>query len=277
MKTYNEMAASALRRIEEHKAESRNRKKYMKQTAIPIVSLCLAAAVGAGVWQSGLFTDKLTPPTEHHAVSDVSVSSINTDASDKTESTDEYRGVVGIHVNTIEGTAAAAKRYLDPDSHYQETWNTERCAEYFGRDLSALTFSSADSGWKYVGSKEAVFTFSNDGTVADDWSYFHYKRGENQTLTISASRICYPFDCLYELSSETKTVFKVSTGGKYVVLGGIPMDQQTADRGVTDGYKTIYEFCVADFEWNGVFYRIQTKNVTGKEFYGIIRLLLSYK
>ena len=51
MKTYNEMAQSALGRINEHEAEKKKRKKL----AVPAVSLCLAAVLGIGAWQSGLF------------------------------------------------------------------------------------------------------------------------------------------------------------------------------------------------------------------------------
>ena len=51
MKTYNEMAQSALSRISEHEAE----KKKRRRLAVPAAALCLAAVLGIGAWQSGLF------------------------------------------------------------------------------------------------------------------------------------------------------------------------------------------------------------------------------
>lgn len=54
MKSYEEMARSALSRIEAHETEKKNRKKTAARIALPVVSICLLAGIGFGVWQSGL-------------------------------------------------------------------------------------------------------------------------------------------------------------------------------------------------------------------------------
>lgn len=54
MKTYEEMAHDALRRIEDHKEEQIRRRKAI---TAPVVSLCLVAVLALGAWQSGLFNN----------------------------------------------------------------------------------------------------------------------------------------------------------------------------------------------------------------------------
>lgn len=51
MKTYNEMAENALRRIEEHEKDKRKKQKIIART-LPILSICLVALLGVGVWLS---------------------------------------------------------------------------------------------------------------------------------------------------------------------------------------------------------------------------------
>lgn len=55
MKSYEEMAQNALDRIGDYKAEQKNRRKTVTRIAVPALSLCLAALLGIGAWQSGLF------------------------------------------------------------------------------------------------------------------------------------------------------------------------------------------------------------------------------
>lgn len=55
MKTYNEMAQSALERIENHEAEQKKKRKAAAKIAVPAVSLCLAAVLGFTAWQTGMF------------------------------------------------------------------------------------------------------------------------------------------------------------------------------------------------------------------------------
>jgi len=54
MKTYEEKAHSVLSRIEEEKETIAARKMKTKRTAMPIMSVCLAAALCVGVWNTGV-------------------------------------------------------------------------------------------------------------------------------------------------------------------------------------------------------------------------------
>ena len=58
MKTYEEMAQSALNRIGEYEAERKKRRKTAAKIAAPAVSLCLVAVIGLGAWKAGVFEKK---------------------------------------------------------------------------------------------------------------------------------------------------------------------------------------------------------------------------
>lgn len=59
MKSYEEMAQSALGRIEAYKTAQEKRRKSALRMVTPAVGLCLAAVLGVGLWKSGLI--KQTP------------------------------------------------------------------------------------------------------------------------------------------------------------------------------------------------------------------------
>jgi len=54
MKSYNEMAVSALQKIEEHEKMQKHRRKIITKIATPMLSFCLIALLGIGVWQFGM-------------------------------------------------------------------------------------------------------------------------------------------------------------------------------------------------------------------------------
>lgn len=56
MKTYEEMADSALGRIEKLEKEKKKRRKTAARIVLPALCVCMAAGLGFGAWQAGLFT-----------------------------------------------------------------------------------------------------------------------------------------------------------------------------------------------------------------------------
>lgn len=60
MKTYSEMANHALQRIAEHEKKQRKKKKILAHTVAPVLSICLIALIGVGVWKSRQF-DQTSP------------------------------------------------------------------------------------------------------------------------------------------------------------------------------------------------------------------------
>lgn len=61
MKSYNEMAAGALQKIEEYEKVQERRKKTITKIAAPALSFCLVALLGIGVWQFGMPQDAASP------------------------------------------------------------------------------------------------------------------------------------------------------------------------------------------------------------------------
>lgn len=55
MKSYEEMAQNALHRIGDYEMEQKRQKKSVTKIAAPVAGFCLAALLGIGAWQSGLF------------------------------------------------------------------------------------------------------------------------------------------------------------------------------------------------------------------------------
>ncbi len=64
MKTYEQMAADALRRIEEHEAAVRNRRRTCRRTAVPAAALCIAMLLGLGIHRSGIIKRPAVPVSE---------------------------------------------------------------------------------------------------------------------------------------------------------------------------------------------------------------------
>ena len=54
MKTYEEKACSALKRIEEETEARRKRKRAVTKVLTSVMGLCLVAMLGVGIWQSGM-------------------------------------------------------------------------------------------------------------------------------------------------------------------------------------------------------------------------------
>ncbi|MBQ2085027.1 MAG: hypothetical protein II464_02030 [Oscillospiraceae bacterium] len=58
MKTYEQMAHDALRRIEEYENLRRERRKAFNRAAVPALSFCIVALLGIGLWKSGVLDKK---------------------------------------------------------------------------------------------------------------------------------------------------------------------------------------------------------------------------
>lgn len=92
MKTYEEMAKSALERIDQYKIEQNKRIKRIIKITAPAFGFCLAAVLGFGAWQSGLF--KVNSPSvdlsgSELAKNNYSVSSIEPDTSEEMPEQDD--------------------------------------------------------------------------------------------------------------------------------------------------------------------------------------------
>lgn len=149
-------------------------------------------------------------------------------------------------LNKIINTVGGAARYLDPALHYREQWDAATMAAHVGVDLRTvakvlpepLTYSSLDT---------FTVTFKNDGTLVEDRCVVQFDGANGEAVTIMASRVGMPYDCMYMLETEETTPLRLRSSGEIIdVLVGAAM----IDR----------ELYVADFAYDGVNYRIKAEN-----------------
>lgn len=68
MKSYDETINTVLDRIGEYKTAQKRKKKIITRTVLPVCSVTLAAAIGIGAWQSGIFKSKSSVTLEDSTV-----------------------------------------------------------------------------------------------------------------------------------------------------------------------------------------------------------------
>lgn len=285
MKNYNQMANDVLRRIGEYETEQRSKRKVIKRVIMPICCFCLVALLGIGLWQGDFL--KPTPPIElgdsthigeKDWVDDNDGSGDNNDIdgdfspngqeappSDSTNSassegsatTDDFDKQL-FYVNEIKSTANAALKCRIPEEHYTEIWDEDKTAQYLGVYLNNV----GHYGLEYKGDGNHEVIFHKNGELAHDIMYFRYSFKETE-VSVATSKLSYPYDCLYELDENKETTFKL--GGKsYTVkfAGSVgSKSEQQAE---------LMELLVADFESNGVKYRVKAENISHIDFYKIV-------
>lgn len=112
MKSYDETINTVLDRISEYKTAQKRKKKIITRTVLPICSVTLAAAIGIGVWQSGIFKSKSSVTLKDSTVigekdyiePDELDNDIKTDAS----TTDQNKGQDDIYDRATYSTSSSA-------------------------------------------------------------------------------------------------------------------------------------------------------------------------
>ena len=82
MKTYEQMAHDALKRIDEYEGRKLERKKTVTRIAVPAMSFCLVALIGLGMWKSGLLKKQSVP------IVDANEPGTQTESTDSKDGTD---------------------------------------------------------------------------------------------------------------------------------------------------------------------------------------------
>ena len=164
--------------------------------------------------------------------------------------------------NKIINRISAAPKYRDPKEHYKELWSEKQINEYLGINLAKLSlFMPVDL--VYAQKDEFRMLFHNSGDIAEDYQSFFYEGVNNRKVKVSVSKIATPYDCVYELETADKT-FVVSTE---VLFGVLNNNKDSSE----------YDFCYADFESNGLSYRVEADNLTLKELYKIVEGIVGLK
>lgn len=243
MKNYEEMAQSALHKIEQHNQKINQRKRRIKQFALP-VSCCLLLLIGVQ-----LKNQYVSVPESEEYLS-------NSSGLEEIQQNEVLDNSTALYFNEVEKISVGSKRYFDPQLHHIENWNLDEISNYFGEDFSKLCFDSLLS-LNYVSRDCFPIMLTNDGKIVDDWSHFSYQN-DQQVVAISVSKIQPPYDTLYEYHNPQLTIFNTPQGNKEILLGQIKKEK----------------VLIADFQFNRLYYRVQGRNVKENDFYQIISTLL---
>lgn len=290
MKNYKEIADSVFDRREQYEIKKKKTKKMLTHTLTPICCVCLIALFGFGAWKGGLFDKQPISITGNHSsttsqgdeIDHNSTVSENTQGAtsqppqkdekpnslpngedrpnsdspnnDSPVASNSIGGqchpadiIFTLKANKITSTAVKAKLYFDPALYDQKTLTEKETMEYLGIDFSK--FNITDVSYRGVGVKNIIT--DKAGKVAYDTFAISY--GDN--ITILASKIGLPYDCLYELDNQKESTFYTGKEKKQTtaVIG-------TDDKG----------FYFADFRAGGIRYRVKMENCADISDIGIV-------
>ena len=286
MKNYDEITNDLLERRDQYETEQRNKRKVMKRAIMPICCFCLVALLGIGLWQ-GIFFNSKPPitlddstiigekdykddkdgsggendidgdwsPNGQETPPSNSTNSATSEGSDTTEDVNKQL----FFVNEIKSTVSAALKYLDPAEHYEETWDADKTAHYLGKYLNNIRHNELG----YQGNGDHKVTYKNNGELARDVMSFEYSF-KDTTVIVSTSKMGYPYDCIYGFDDEKITTYVESIP---VIFAGTV--------GTTAEHQVNKDFLVADFEHNGVNYRVKADNITHYDFYKVVQSIIT--
>lgn len=165
----------------------------------------------------------------------------------------------------IEEIIYGEKPYYPPEEYDEAEWNDTQAAEYFGRDFSALPLNSADQ-LVYTDNGAHKVILAKNGEIASDWYSFVYNgaAGSGKQVVVSVSKISPPSDCEYVTENAVQPSSKLF-GGTEIKLYLMP------------GYSgySWYEMCVADFELDGIYYRVEGKFTELESFYNVLETIIN--
>lgn len=174
--------------------------------------------------------------------------------SQSSETTDDAEKSL-FYLNKIENTAGAKFKYLDPSEHYEEIWDVDKTGQYLGVYLNNIRHN----GLSYQGDGTQTVTYSKNGELVRAIMSFSYSFKDTE-VNVRASKIGYPYDCLYSLDENKESRLKVGDGYYNVLFAGKSSENNPE----------IMALLVADFQNNGVKYRVKAENISHYDFYKIV-------
>ncbi len=157
---------------------------------------------------------------------------------------------------TIEPINKPAPKYYSPELYDNITWTDAQAAEYFGKDFSALSFMPDELSYK--GNNHTVI-FDKNGNIEKDWCYFRYDKGYGgSVVNLSVSKTGVPYDCVYATEDEV--------GASRCITPGIDVSYYM----YAHNKDTVLPLCVADFEKDGIYYRLEAENLEFDKFCDIL-------
>lgn len=257
---------------------------YLRYTAAAAAFICVAGVAG------GAAVIAKTRSTQDPAVSigpqviDPNDHSTIRHIPDKTEMPVIKMSEVYFYEDTSLGEdVGMARRYYDPELYDTVNWNKQDLTEYYGKELAPKYIPEGLSSSR--GNDTATVIIGKDGTVAldDAWlSYYHdfHEDGSPKLtedvaavkgFTVNASKLGMPFQCgIIVMPGDMKATMingtEVFFGHRSMQYG--PYDPETHE---PSGYYDIY---VAEFEFDGISYRITTDQLEATEIVMIVSSII---
>ena len=152
MKTYEEKARSALKRIEEETEARRKRKQAVTKVLTPVMGLCLVAMLGGGIWQSGMlgrYDAPIPGDTSSQGGSSIADTTDNTAYAVYTDSVHLPENNSGIAVDMMGCLVYMGKVYTQSADFYQYDAVTAQqlVGEYVGEAKGTLDCWSSQEDW----------------------------------------------------------------------------------------------------------------------------------
>ena len=272
MKNYDEVTSDLLKRRDRYVVEQKRKRKIFMGVATSLCCCCLVALLGFGMWHSGMFDSEpaitlgdSTIIGEKDYIHD-KVGEDSNPANDSQLGNDSTTKHL-FAINEITATISGALKYRDPELHYNEIWDMEKAVEYLGVDVPNAVAALPDGiGLKYNGNEEFSVVFKNDGTLVEDRMCYEFVGNDGVKITVLASKLRTPYDCLYTTDTEDVTNIRIPETDEVI---SVLVYAQNKSESTMD-----YDLYVADFEYNGIYYRICTENLTAYNLDSLIRELV---
>lgn len=276
MKNYNEVTNDLLERRDRYVTEQKKKRKRVMSVATSLCCFCLVALLGFGMWQGEMFDT--TPQTnlgEHSLNGDKEQSNPNKSGSlnNDNRNQESQGGQTTISenndsenydsankklfaINEITETISAALKYRDPKLHYKETWELAKSIDYLGVDIPNAVANLPDGipeelDLKYTEGSGFTVVYENNGTLVEDRMCYEFVGNDGAKVMILASKLRMPYDCLYSSDTDDVTRIRIPATDEIIPV-------RVYAQGKTE---TRYSLYVADFEYDGVYYRIHIENL----------------
>ena len=282
MKNYDELTTDLLERRDRYVTEQKKKRKRVMGVASSLCCFCLVALLGFGMWQGGMFD--ATPPAITGEQT-FSGDNNNTDQNDDIGLNDNKQNQGGetsipgsndiqdnndsttkrlFAINEITGTIDAAFKYRDPELHYNETWDLAKAIDYLGVDIPNAVAALPDGlGLKYIQNNGFTVVYENNGTLVEDRMCYEFEGKDGAKVMVLASKLRIPYDCFYSTDTEDVTNIRIPETDQVIPVLVYAQDKSEVTMD--------YELYVADFEYNGIFYRIYVEHIRAYNLDSLIR------
>lgn len=105
--------------------------------------------------------------------------------------------------------------------------------------------------------------YENNGTLVEDRMCYEFTGNDEAKITVLASKLRTPYDCLYATDTENVTQLRIPETDETVSL--LVYAQNKSESTME------YDFYVIDFEYGGNYYRILAENISSYTLDSLIR------